>query len=214
MSDEINGRYALTEPVVMTFPQLFEAKAVGKKGQATGKLKFSANFLLARSSVDERAMKERAIQIAKARWPGRDIKELKFPFSNGDKTADKRVALGKKDGEFNRGHSILVARSGVDYPPRLSLLENGKFIDLDGPARAAAKPKFYPGVKVLCEVILAPYEGVGTNPDGVCAYLNAVVSLNEGERLAGGARSAAETFKGYVGHTTTEDPTDDLSDLE
>lgn len=205
MSDKANGQYALTEPSTMIFPQLFEAKAVGKKGQATGKPKFSANFLLVKDGPDHKAMKDIAIQLAKAKWPGRDIKELHFPFSSGDKLADKRKAAGKADGEFQRGFSVLVARS--TYEPALSVYESGRLTDLTGPARAAAKAKFYPGVKSLAEVVLATYEGIGNNPDGICAYLNAVLSLNEGERLAGGQKTAAETFKGYAGHATGEDPT-------
>lgn len=205
MSDTVDGRYALTQPVIMAFPQLFEAKAVGKKGQATGKPKYSANFVLVRDGVDHKALKDLAIKIANERWPGRSIKELKFPFSNGDKLADARIAKGKKDGEFQRGHSVLISRS--TYEPALATYKNGQAIDLAGANRAAAKNEFYPGVMVLASFTLAPYDGVGQNPDGVCAYLQSVMTLNKGTRLAGGQAAASETFKGYVGHATDEDPT-------
>jgi hypothetical protein len=69
-----------------------------------------------------------------------------------------------------------------------------------------AKPKFYFGVEVLPQFNFVAYDGVGNNLDGVTAYLNMVFTTNKGKRLSGGA-SAAETFKGYAGHTSTEDPT-------
>jgi len=205
MTEKNNSKYSLTAPVVMTFPNLFEARAVGKKGTATGKPKFSGSYLLVRDSLDHKTAKDICIGLAKAKWPGRSLKELKFPFTSGDAKADERAKLGKADSEYTRGHSILVARS--TYEPALSEYVNGRAVDLTGPARAAAKAKFYPGVKVLAAFTFATYEGVGANPDGVCAYLDAVCTLNEGTRLAGGAPSASETFKGYVGHATQEDPT-------
>lgn len=208
MADKADSTYNLTTPVVMAHPNLFEARAFGPKGKESGNPKFSANLVIdpadPKQKIDLDAMKAMAISVARARWPNRDIKELKFPFSNGDKLADKRAGKGKTDGDFQRGKVIIAGRS--KYEPRLAVIENGKIVDLEGPARIAAKSKFYFGCHVLATLNFQPYEGVGNNPDGVTAYLNIVVSLNKGQRLSGGA-SAAETFKGYVGHTSAEDPT-------
>jgi len=204
MADEKDKTtYNLTEPVVMTFPNLHEARAFGQKGKESGEPKYSANFNFAPESADLKAMKALCAKVAKARWPGRDLKELVFPFANGTKLADEAKAKGK-DREFNRGQVVLAARS--KYEPRLSGIENGVAVDYEGDARKASKGKFYAGVLVLAQVNFVAYDGVGRNPDGVTAYLNMVFTTNKGTRLNQG-QTAAEVFKGYVGSVSAEDPT-------
>lgn len=206
-----DGRYNLTAPAVMSFPNLITPKAFGTKGRETGDPKFSANFLFAPDSEDLKAMKALCAKIAKGRWPDRDLKTLQFPFTSGDKLAEKSKAKGK-DGEFNRGHVVVAARS--KYRPTLSIILNGKVVDLDDATLTQHKGQFYPGVKVLAQFTFVTYDGVGANPDGVNAYLNMVLSTNKGARLAGGAPTAAEVFKDYIGHVTAEDPTAELMDDE
>lgn len=205
MTDEaaVSGVYNLTEPVVMTFPNLLVPKAFGQKGKESGEPKFSANFAFAPDSADLKAMKATAARVARAKWPGIDFKVLAFPFSNGDKLADEAKAA-KKDREYYRGHVIVAARS--KYEPRLSGIENGVAVDYEGDARKAANAKFYSGVKVLAQVNFVAYKGVGRNPDGVTAYLNMIFTTNKGTRLST-SQSAAEVFKGYVGNISAEDPT-------
>jgi hypothetical protein len=205
MADEVKSGslYNLTEPVQMTFPNLMTPKAFGAKGKESGEPKYSANFGFKLDSADLKAMKARCAQVAKAKWPGRDLKELVFPFTAGDKLADKAKAE-RKDREFYRGLVILAARS--KYEPRLSGIENGVAVDYEGDARKAAAGKFYPGVFVLAQFNFVAYPGVGRNPDGVTAYLNMVFTTGKGTRLSTG-QTAAEVFKGYVGHASSEDPT-------
>lgn len=206
------GLYSFTEPVVMAHPALFEPRGFGKKGKETGEPKYSANFVFNPDSADLKAMKALAVKVARAKWPDRDLKTLQFPFANGDKLADKRKAKsGKDDGAYQRGKVVIAARS--KYEPRLAGIENGKIVDYEGEARIKAKPKFYFGVQVFAQVNFVAYEGVGNNPDGVTAYLNMVFSTGKGEKIAGGA-SAAETFKGYVGHVSAEDPTAGAEQLD
>lgn len=196
--------YNLTEPVVMAYPNLHTARAFGKKGKESGEPKYSANFIFKPDSTDLAELKKLAVKVARERWPDRELKELKFPFSSGDKLNERRVKQGKKAEDYAAGMVVVAARS--KYEPRLSGIENGKMVDYEGDARIAAKPKFYPGVLVLAQFNFVAYDGVGANPDGVTAYLNMVFSTGKGKKLAGGS-SAAETFKGYAGTSTTEDPT-------
>lgn len=196
--------FNLTEPVVMSFPNLFEARAFGPKGKESGEPKFSANFIFKPDSADLVAMKQMAVKVARARWPSRDLKDLKFPFSSGDKINQRRVAKGKKADETAAGMVVLAGRS--KYEPRLAIFEGGRVVDLEGAAREANKGKFYAGVEVLAQFNFVAYDGVGANPDGVTAYLNMILSTNKGKKIATGS-SAAEVFKGYAGHATTEDPT-------
>jgi hypothetical protein len=206
MTDQSDtGLFTLEEPATLTFPDnLFTARAIGPKGKEQGTPKFSSNFEFAPDSADLKRMKAQAVAVAREKWPDRDLKELKFPFSSGDKLADKATAKGK-DREFSRGKVVVAARS--KYPPRLSAVIDGKLVEFTDDTRATAKARFYFGVNVLAQFNLVAYDGVGANPDGVTAYLNMVCSLGTGDRLSSGGASAAEVFKGYAGHLSEEDPT-------
>lgn len=209
MSEVKEGTIKITTPVLQSFPNLDEAKAVKQKnGKPSGEPKFSNNFEFPADHPDLPLLKAEAVKIAKAKWPGRAISELAFPFSSGDKLADKAVANGKER-EWSRGHAVLTARS--KYQPRLAVLDGGRLVDVDGDDKARVKKLFYNGCTVLGEVSFNAYDGVGTNPDGVNAYLNVVISLNKGARLSGGS-SAAEAFKGYIGSDSAEDPTGGLDE--
>lgn len=211
MSEGNEGQFTLTEPTTLTFPNLLEAKAVVKNGKPTGEPKYSSNFEFEPDSQDLKDAKAKAVAVARAKWPGRDLKELSFPFTVGDKLADKAQAR-KKDREFSRGKIVVTARS--KYQPRLSVVEGGTIKDLEGDAIVAVgKRVFYSGVQALAQFNFVAYDGVGNNPDGVTAYLNMVVSLNKGKKLTSGGASAAEVFKGYIGTVSDEDPTGvDLDD--
>lgn len=207
MADSTEGYIEINKPVMTSFPQLFEAKAVMRKGKPTGEPKFSANFEFhpVNDKAELDALKAKAAAVAKAKWPGRDLKELAFPFTSGDKLAEKAKAKGK-DRDFSKGKVVLTARS--KYEPRLSVIENGKLVDYEGDRRPTCKSKFYSGVEVLFQVNFQAYDAVDEDGKaGVTAYLNMVVSLNKGKKLAGGGSSAAEVFKGYVGVASAEDPT-------
>lgn len=207
-------------PVLMSFPQLIVPKAVMKNGKATGEPKFSAGFEFTPDHVDLKRCKALCMKVASEKWPGRNfaaeaatvdkeglrrIPTFVFPFSTGDKLADAAKAKGKER-EWSRGKAVLTARSIQE--PKLSVIDGGRAIDLEGPARAAHAGKFYNGVEVLFQVYFKAYDGVGdTGADGVTAYLNMVVSTNKGAKLSGGGASAAEVFKGYIGTASGFDPT-------
>lgn len=201
-----DGIFTLSVPVVMAFPNLLEAKAFKKNGKDTGEAKFSANFIFEANSDELKAMKILAVTLARAKWPDKQSSELSFPFISGTKLAEERKKKGKDDGEWMTGKVVIAARS--KYEPRLSYIENGKLIDLETDlAKNGAKAKFYPGVEVLAQFNFVPYDPVGNAAKGgVTVYLNMVCSTNKGKRLSGGA-SASETFKGYVGAVSSEDPT-------
>ena len=200
-----DGIFNLTMPVVMSFPHLFEAKAYTPPGgKASGEPKFSANLNFPADSEDLKGLKQLAAKIARAKWPDKQLSELHFPFSNGDKLADDRKKKGRNDGEYTRGKVVVNAKS--KYEVRLAYIEKGKIIDLEtDTARLAAKGKFYSGVEVLAQLNLTPYE-VSASNKGVTAYLNMVLSCGKGERLSGG-QTASDAFKGYVGSVSAEDPT-------
>lgn len=211
-----DGIYNLTQPVVMSFPQLLEAKAFTEKGKAKGEPKYSCNLNFNVDSEDLKAIKAKALSLFRANYPdkplhatlenGTKIPLVIFPFASGDKHADARKEKGKADGEWQRGKVVLTARS--KYEPRLSYIDKGKIIDLETEvAKQAAKGKFFPGVEVLAQINLVPYDAVGENgKPGVACYLNMIVSTGKGARISGG-QTASEAFKGYAGTVSGEDPT-------
>lgn len=215
---ELNGIFDLTVPVVLAHPHLFEAVKFKRNGKEQGEPKYGASFVFDADNPDLKDLKARAVALAKAKWPGRDIaadfkaKQFKFPWASGDGIVLKRVAklqaAGKQDdhkGDFQLGKVVL--KSSSKYAPRMAVIANGKIVDLDSANTSGFKGQFYFGVKVLAQLNLVAYDGVGeTGLDGVTAYINLVLSTNKGERLSGGA-SAAEVFKGYVGTVSAEDPT-------
>lgn len=210
MSEASNeGRFKATEPTVMTFPNLDEPRAVQRNGKATGKPKYSINLEFEPESPVLAAAKAEAIAVARAKWPGVDLKTLKFPFSNGDQLADKAKLKGK-DREFSRGKVVFTART--EFQPTLSIVAGGAVVDLDGTNKAAIKKAFYSGVEVLSEFQFSAYDAVQEDgKPGVNAYVNKVLSLNQGTRLTGGA-SSEEAFKDYIGSVSDYNPTEGLDD--
>lgn len=207
--------FNFTTPITLSYENLFKPRQFGKGEKASGTPKFDANFEIGPDSPDLPALKAAAVKVARAKWPDRDLKtEFKFPWTLGDKLAD-RAKLKGKDREFSRGKVVLVARS--QFEPVLSIAENGKIIEYEGERRILAKPFFYPGVQVLVEISFEAYEGIGANPDGVTAYLNKVFSTRKGQKieaLTAQRSSSADVFKGYAGVLSTEDPTQGSSNLD
>lgn len=145
---------------------------------------------------------------------------IAFPLENGNKIADKGVATSK-DREFARGMALLKAKSNVEIktgpkkgqllsPPRLVVLQNGQYVRYsEEHERPLARKFFYSGVLAVGTFGLSPYAGMG---GGVTVYLNEILSLNAGEKINTGADDEAkygspDTFKGYVGHVSSVDPT-------
>lgn len=209
----VEGVYSLTAPTVMAFPSLLEAKKFKRNGKETGEAKFGGTFVFEPDAQDLKDMKALCARLAKGKWPGQELAKIKFPFKSGDKEIERRIAKLKKEGkeykgenDFMKGKVVLKASS--KYPPRLSVILNGKPVDLDGDALKANAGKFYFGVQTLAQFNFVPYDAIEEgDSDGVTAYLNLVLSLNKGDKLTTSRQSAAETFSRYIGHSTEEDPT-------
>lgn len=211
MASQEANLFNLTVPVLLAHPNLFVAKAFkGPNGKETGEPKFSGNFVFDADNTDLTALKKLAASVARTNAPGVSLKTLSFPFTAGDMIIANRVAKLKAQGkeydnraDYQKSKVVMAARS--KYQPRLAVLEGNKVIDLtDDALKAKYKGHFYFGVHVLAQFNLA-WHKVGNNVPGVNAYLNMVLTLNKGEKLTGGA-SAADTFAGYVGTLSAENP--------
>lgn len=210
-----NG-YVFTEKVRAPFLTLITPEKVGKKGAGKGDPVFSLTCLIKPDSPDLKALKAAMVATAKEAFPGRALSELKFPFSNGADEAEKATANGK-DGALFNGMVVFRCRSGADKPPGLAILGPKGIEELHGAQRdILGKQKFYGGCYVVPSVWIVPYKsgkegGIGEF-SGVKAYISAVLWAGDGERIGGG--SAAETFCGYAGSVSAEDPTGGASEDE
>jgi hypothetical protein len=228
MADENLGIYQVNSPVILAHPHVIEpAPFKDAKGKAKGDPKYSGVFVFKNDHPDLGPMKSLILQVAKAKWPDKDIiaevkaGNLKMPFANGDKIAEKRVvklkAAGKEDdkrGDFQRGCTVFKGSS--QYPPGLGVLVNKELVDVTPDNKALHKGAFYFGVECFVRLNFKAYDAINDDgKPGVTAYLDMVVSLNRGKALAG-RKSAAEAFKGVAGSLSAEDPTgaDELGDAD
>lgn len=208
----INHSFQLTVPVVMAHPHLDKPQAFKRKGKDAGEPKFGASFVLDPNGPDFANLKAEVAKAIKAKWPGRELKGFKVPWTAGDRLIEKYVAKKKAEGKEDDGKAdfqkgMQVVKGASKYRPKLAVVENGELIDVTDENMALHKGKFYFGVQALARFNLVAYDKINDDAqDGVTAYLDMVVSLNKGERLTGGP-TAAETFKGVVGGLSAEDPT-------
>lgn len=207
--------YTTIAPVLTAHPHFIEPVKFKRNGKETGEAKYSGVWCFEPNSTDLANLKAKAAEAAKAKWPGRALGELQFPFKDGTKECERRLAKlkaeGKDEGErgdFMKGKVLMKASS--KFQPKLSVWLPGSKAPVELTDEAAFKAhggKFYFGVQSMVEVNFVPYDAVREgDKDGITAYVQQVCSINKGERLAGG-RSAAETFKGYSGTVSNEDPT-------
>lgn len=213
----------ITKPVVMLFPALVTPRAYKNK---EGSEAYSASFVLPTDHPAIAELKASIIAVAKDKWPGRDIgadvKAQKFmlPFRRGEALIEDRkrtlLAKGKEykgDNDFLIG-TLVVKASTKKYPPMLGYWDNARkaWVDLDDGNKKQHENKFFFGAEALAEINLSAYDRVNSNAlDGVTAYLQKVYVTGKGKRLTGG-EPGSQTFAGYVGHASEEDPTQGMND--
>lgn len=200
-------------------------KAFMKNGKAQGDPKYSALFIIDPENADLARLKAEVTAMLKAKADGKTIRarrltqeeldagtfvEVSVPWKSGDKEADRLKAKNNGDdskGAIYRGQVLLKASS--KYQPALSAIEGGKIVDFvtDEAKAVAGKKYFYSGALLVPGFGLHWYKGDEGKPDGVSLYLNAVLFAKGGARLGGRQQNAAETFKGYIGTISQEDPT-------
>jgi hypothetical protein len=223
------GQFTFNVPVPMVYPHLLEPKAYdAQDGRGPqGEPKYQGTFVFPADSEELKAAKAVAGAVAKAAFPGKPLADIVFPFKLGDRENAKRTKREKAAHAWQAG-KVLLPTTSKDQP-RLSCLANGRIADLDNAAAIAANSKqFYSGVQVLSQVNFTawgdpnwekgdPEKGIERDPEvkrpRVVAYVNQVLSTGKGERI-GGAVSAAETFSGYAGKHSAEDPTQGMADDE
>lgn len=205
-------------PWMGSFLNLDKPRAITNSSRETPK--FSGNFEIDKGSPEEKRARAAIVEAARQLWPNMDVGaairegRINVPLSDGDKLADKAKQKSEDTGrsrlrEWSRGKTVLIARSKDEYPPAVTIRENGATTVLETlDAVSRAKGKFlYTGVNTLFGVKFSAYDAVGVDgKPGVTAYLEAVESLGTGERLIA-QKDRTERFRGYIGLEKNEDPT-------
>lgn len=214
------AEFTFKRAAVLAFEAIINARAFKKKGQEKGDPKYSGTFVLEPADEDLKLLQAEVVKMLQANnSSGKKLKigrlteeqetagthvEVKVPWQDGTKYADKQKAAGK-DAEWARGKILVKATS--KYQPALAAIEGGKVLEFTTPeAIATSKKYFYSGAYIVPSVGLHYYTGDEGKPDGVSLYFNAALFVKHGPRIAG-QRSASETFKGYIGTISQEDPT-------
>lgn len=215
---EVSGIVQPAGPGRMVYCNVVTGRKYKEAGKEVGETKFDGTFVLSKEEM--KPLFAKAKEVVGARFPGRDLKELSFPWktaeraiedagkrahkkSNGD--ADK-VAKAKEQAAklFPAGTYVLKASS--KYEPTLSFADGGKIIEYTAANRAAARKQFYAGTFAVPQLNLVAFVAKKLDDkDGVCAYLNLVHFVHDGEKIGG--FNAADAFKAYAGTVSDVDPT-------
>lgn len=190
-----------TEPGIIVFPNFFEAKPVVINGKERGDPMFGCEVLFDHDDIKPAI--QAAQKLAQDRFPNKDVKSMKFPFSSGDKKAAKQEEKGR-DAEFYKGKTVLKATS--KFQPGVVDRQLQNIIDPNA---------IYSGMFGRVQIMLKTFNfDEDANNLGVTAYLQNVMKTADGERLVGGP-SAKQAFASFAttGQTTNEDPTAGGDDL-
>lgn len=211
--------YQMTVPAPMVWCHVVDPRPERK--DATGrvfKACYEATFLFTPEHPDWTPLRT---LMRSAVDPG--VTNPTFPVDDGNTIANAAQAKNK-DREWARGKILFKAKSNVVkldgsplIPPRLVVLLGNKYVNYDttDAPRALASKFFYSGVLAVGTFHVQGYTGMG---GGVTAYLNEIMSLNTGERIAGGPDAEekygdAGRFTQYMGSASSINPSEGLTGL-
>ncbi len=196
-NDELKVQVTLTEPVRVSWPQVFEPRAVMINGKATGEPFFSARLIFGATHADIQGLRTTASKLLAKVNPGstpiKDLapyKDFFYPFKSGATMiaeAKKRTATAGKEyrgfEDYMDGTQTLFAKAAAKYPPQLDVFLNGNWVKLVTPEnRAMHKDKFYNGMIAVGSVTLAGVR-LPTGGWGVTCYLNGLAALEGGHHI-------------------------------
>src|SRR5689334_13051089 len=106
MTEQSNeGLFSFTTPLRGFYVNVTKARAYKENGKEKGEPKFDSSFFWAPDHADFATLKARAVAVAKAKWPGRDIPadyksgELRMPWMTGDRFLERRIKKLSKVGK-------------------------------------------------------------------------------------------------------------------
>lgn len=209
MADELKVQVMLTAPVRVSFPQVFEPKAVVINGFPKGEPFFSARLVFPADHADIQGLRVTASQLLAKLKPGVDLKTLRpyedffYPFKPGAamiEEAKKRSAAKGKEyrgfEEYMAGCHTLFVKAAAKYPPQLSVFVNGRWTTLTAETRSLHKDRFYNGMLAVGSITLSGVK-LPTGGWGVTAYLNGLGAVEGGKHIG-----QTEITYGYVPSVT------------
>ena len=221
-------RYTLNKPARLLYASVTEKSA--PRGVANAEPKFSGTFGI--EEEDFKKIVDIMVAAIKSETGSFTNPGNYFLACQGGKTAGKRAIQaaelkcqkpGTSEDEKFKIREKAAARAAL-YEPyagiltassqfdvELARLEGGKIIDIAAEAHAraqAGKDYFYPGAYVVPAVAFKGFLRKSLDAkDGCTAYLQNVLYVRKGERIAGGsAPSNNEVFGNYAGYSDF-DPT-------
>ncbi len=195
----------LTAPVRVSFPQVFEPKAVTINGTAKGDPFYSARLVFPADHPDIQGLRVTASKLLGLLKPGIDIKTLKpysdffYPFKSGAAMITEGQARAAAKGKEYRGFEdymagcqTLFVKAAAKYPPQLSVFVNGEWVTLSAETRHLHRDKFYNGMLAVGSVTLSGVK-LPTGGWGVTAYLNGLGAVGGGKPIG-----TTEIKYGYI----------------
>lgn len=204
---EVNNKFVFHENTRAVWNHIFkpgEFKArPGAPAQSTPR--YDTTLIFPVDSPIAKAFWAHVCDMTRHYFPGLDpnsygsLPKEFWPFKSGDGMIAARAALGKNDREFLRGMYALNAHrsTNIDQMP-VGVLLNGNFVDFHpgDPLYAAQAPKFYSGVEVIATIAVAKRS---QGPTGLTCYIEHLLSLCRGDRIADGGRSSEDRYAEYRG---------------
>ena len=217
-------RYTLIKPARLIYSSITEKSA--PRGVQNATAKFSATFGIEQEDMDKiveimvGAIKgelgsftsplDYFLACTSGKTAGkRAIAKAEFDAQN--KTPDEAFKLKEKAEAraklYEPFAGILQASSQFDIV--LARLEGGKIIDISTEEHARAKAGkdfFYPGAYVVPAIAFKAFRRKNMeSKDGCTAYLQNVLYVRKGERIAGsGGPSNNEVFGGFAGYSSVD----------
>ena len=224
-----NSRTIVVPAFRLYWPRLIEAEAY--KG-GTGAKKFSMGMIFepdalkkvfvlddSKDGMSQTDLNQLLAQIAKAEWPGIDLKAdlgRNWPVIPGETEAAKLEAK-KKNGEYLKGKKLVRASGSEKFPPDLCIYngegKNRVKVKLSRKIedeRDQAEALFVGGNYARAALKIVPQEVNGNK--FLSIYINEVIFSKVGERIGG--MSAIDKFDGIHGGQSDYDPTAGMDDGE
>jgi len=185
--------------VTFVFPHVFTASAPKLK-TGTAEPRFKTLFLVPQAEsarLDE--LRKTIVQAIRAEFPDAADEEIRKAVTEtvqkGENFNAVRTRKGGKEIEEANGKFVLAASS--KFNPGVWAANGQRLIDPNS---------FYGGCKGHIEVGINPYRDSKTGELLCSLYLNHVLKAEDGPKIGGGMRSAADVFGDVIGGTSTEDP--------
>ncbi len=196
--------YFTLDDVTGVYFSLDKPKSGGKFNQEPH---WEVTCLIARDHPQLKEFAAKVREVADEEWEltNDTYKELKLPFKDGTKFADKKPGR-----EWARGMIMITPKTGLDYPPDIGFYDKKGFNLVTGVNKGPQlRELFYPGVLLNVDMAVSTFE---SRDQGVTLYLQGIGSHKTGERIAGLGSGSVNRLSRNVGTVSDVDPTEDLDD--